>query len=176
MRERLKRNKFLGITGIVVFCALILVSGCAERKQDVPKDFQFSFVWGVYGDSAYDSQQHLLIKDQYAKNKSEYTTKLVLSEQQKQEIWDALHSLDWESYPKQYDPNPDLKSEPSLTLELRFSYGDVEKTVACRGIGYSYESSDKDGQKFLSACKFIQEMIMSTDEWNSLPEYETHFQ
>lgn len=167
------RCYFLSSLLIVV----ILLTGCSRdsAKSDMPEDFSFSYVWGANGNSSYDSTTGKLIKDRMANTEKKFETTLKLNKEELNEIWEQLSDIDISGYPTYYNPKPDVHSEPSMTIELRISYGDVQKLVACRNICYSYQSGDEKGQKFLSLCKMIEDMIIATDEWKELPEYENYY-
>jgi len=140
---------------------------------DVPTNLSFSLTWNTYGISSYDSATGKLVKTTDATNPEDYVTTLELDGTQLFEIWELLWDLDIETYPDEYDPQGgNLSSDPSMTLILTLRDGDKVKTVRAENIALSYESDDPKGQKFLDTCKGIRDILIATEEWKSLPEYE----
>lgn len=134
--------------------------------------FSFSLTWGCYGISAYDSKTGKLVKTTDAANPEDYVTTYQLTAEQKQKIYDLILNLNVVSYPDTYNPNKDMVSSPSMTLILSVNTDTVQKTITAADIAYTYASENRDGQNFLSVCKAIQDILTSTEEWKSLPEYE----
>lgn len=163
---------------LFLFLAVLTLSlpGCGASAE-MPEDFSFRLTWGVYGVSSYDSAAGRLVKTTDATHPEDYTAALQLTEDQLQQVWDAVSALDLDSYPDEYDPTPGIAAEPSETLILTVSYGAYEKTVSCQGVaGVSVLSkSAGEGRKFLAACKTIQELLTATDAWNALPDYEFYY-
>ncbi len=141
--------------------------------ENMPEDFSFSLTWGCYGISSYDSSTGKLVKTTDATHPEDYVTAYHLSEEEKMEIYECIRVLDPEEYPDTYDPQEGgLMSEPSMTLILSVYANGTEKTITAKDIAYSYNSKDKKGQAFLSACKSIMTILTETKEWKVLPEYE----
>ena len=135
-------------------------------------DFEFSLTWGTYGYSSYDSTTGELIKSKDATNQKDYTTTLNLTKQQYSAVWKLIENLDIESYPDEYNPHGKGVSTPYMVLILSVKTDEFEKTVTVKETILSYETKNKKGQKFLDTCKGIRDILMQTDEWKSLPEYE----
>lgn len=138
--------------------------------------FAFSLTWGCYGISSYDSTTGELVKTKEATNPEDYITYYYLNDAEKMRIYNLLMNLDVTSYPDIYNPQPDgVMSSPSMTLVLTVKTDTLNKTITASDIVMSYESQDSKGQKLLSACKSIQDILMATDEWKALPEYEIFY-
>lgn len=135
-------------------------------------NFEFSFTWGTYGYSSYDSASGTLIKSKDATNPKDYTTTLNLTKQQYSQVWELIENLDIESYPDEYNPHGNGISTPYMTLILSIKTDTFEKTITVKETILSYETKNKKGQKFLDTCKGIRDILTQTDEWQSLPEYE----
>lgn len=136
-------------------------------------NFSFSVTWGCYGISSYDSETGKLVKTTDATNPEEYITTYQLTEGQKQQIYNLVKDLNVTTYPDTYNPHPDgVASEPSMTLILSVNTDTVQKTIMAEKIAITFESENSQGQKFLSVCKAIRDILMETDEWKALPEYE----
>ena len=172
------------LTLLLLCLTLIFSAGC---RKDVPADdtlpdnFAFSLTFGCYGISYYDSSTGKLIKTTDATHPEDYITTAFLTDEQLSQIWTQRQKTDILSYPDIYDPNPGVKSSPSMTLVLYVSYTDtadgstVEKKIACENIAVSYSSADRDGQKFLTLCRTIENLLYETPEWKALPDYEYYY-
>ena len=134
------------------------------------ESFSFSLQWGGHGES-YDSKTGSLTKEvHYARE--DYAATYLLTEEQKQQIYDLLSELDVTSYPTAYDPQSGT-SFPSMSLILSVRTDTVQKTIAARDIAFwRFTSEDPKGQAFLSACKTIIDLLEQTEEWKALPEYD----
>ena len=166
-------------TIFILLFVLLIFTACSTKNEpvaDIPNDFTFSLTWGCNGESFYDSNTGKLIKTTNATNPDEYITTLLLNEIQKESVRNILSNLDFTKYPAQYNPNDKIESLPSMTLILTLQYGDTKKSITCKNIAISYESSIKDGQLFLTACSSLIDVITNTDEWKSLPEYEFFYE
>ncbi|MCH5198116.1 MAG: hypothetical protein J1E34_04330 [Oscillospiraceae bacterium] len=135
--------------------------------------FSFSLTWNCYGVSSYNSETGELIKTTDATHPEDYITTYFLTDEQKLEIYNLITDLNMASYPDKYDPHGDgLKSSPSMTLILTVKDHISEKTIAAEDIALTFESDNKAGQRFLSTCEAIQNILTSTDAWQALPDYE----
>ena len=147
-------------------------------REDIPepdlKDtFSFALTWNVNGDSTYDSKTGTLVKQKIATNLDEFTTTLVLTDEQRSEVYDILSQLDYSDYPTNENYNPGKgMSAPADTLILTVRIGGVTRTITAKNIAIQAEGKDKAGKAFLDACGAIKNMIYATPEWQSLPEYE----
>ena len=135
-----------------------------------PEPFSFSFTWGVYGISSYDSETGTLIKTRDVSNPEEYTATHVLSAWEKDYIFRLLMTLDAGSYPDEYDPGIGM-SIPCRNIVITVRIGELEKTIRASGIAIYGNSPYEEGQKFLDTCDAISRILTSTDEWISLPDF-----
>ena len=137
--------------------------------------FSFSLTWGVLGLSSYDSTTGKLVKTSDATNPDDYITTYILTDTQKEKIYNLISSLDIASYPDSYDPqNGTVHTDPSITLILSVKTDTMEKTVTAANIADIYEAESSEGQRFLQVCREILQILTATEEWQALPEYE-HF-
>ena len=170
--------KKIYVSFILPVCLLVLFGGCNKdsNNADIPDDFSFSLVWDCYGISSYDSESGKLVKTTDATHPEDYITELNLSEEQRNEVWKYLSTIDLANYPESYDPNEGIESSPSMTLILTVTSNGESKTITCKDIAMSFESSDKKAQQFLDGCIGIINLLTNTDEWNALPDYEFHYE
>ena len=182
------KKTFLFLSSILL--SLFLLSGCGivhdniflkERITANPSqeydldDFYFKLVWGTYGESSYDSRTGKLIKTTNATRPEDYVANCILSEEELSEIYELLIALKVEEYPDNYDPNPTLKSDPSITITLTVHTNEYEKTITAEDIALNYTASNKKGQRFLDTVKAISNILKATEEWQSLPDYEFYY-
>ncbi len=152
----------------------LLSEGEAEADNSFGSlsSFEFSLTWDCNGISSYDSETGRLIKTNDATVPSDYTTTYKLTDSQKRQIYSLILSLDVTSYPDKYDPNEALRTSPSMTLILSVKTDILQKTVSAENIALSYEADNARGQRFLSVCEEIKNILTETEEWKALPEYE----
>lgn len=134
--------------------------------------FSFSFRWGTYGQSFYDSRSGKLIKTKDSTHPEDYVTECFLSEKELQGIYDMIQYLDMKSYPDEYNPHGNAVSTPYMSLELSVRDGNFEKTVTVPETALSYDAKSEKGQRFLDVCRYIEDIICATNEWKALPDYE----
>ena len=162
---------------------LMLLSLCACSEKEgtdpvVPADFSFILRWGVYGTSFYDSESGELLKSSAEPEQEKYTATLILTEEQRRQAWEAVANLDWEAYVTEdgtYDPNPGMMSAPSLTVELIVEENGKLHRILCPNVAFASESPHKDGQALLTAVDALTDLLTSTPEWQSLPDYTVMF-
>lgn len=164
---------------VLTFTFVLSLTACqvSENKELKGKEeFSFSLTWGCYGISSYDSESGKLVKTTDATNPEDYVTHHTLSEKEMKQIYDLISDLKVSDYPEVYDPNEGLKSSPSMDLVLTVCMDGNVKTISAKNIAYEYESLSVKGQKFLSTCKEIQDILTSTEEWKALPDYEVYYE
>lgn len=167
----MKKTALLLAAVTVIF--MFTSCGSANSLPKEPSEFSFSLTWGCYGISSYDSATGKLVKTKDATHPEDYITTYQLSEEELEQIYELIRELDIESYPDEYDPHPNgLASDPSMTLILSVHTDELDKTVTAEDIAITYESKNIKGQRFLSVCKSIRDILIATDEWEALPEYE----
>ncbi|MBE6540895.1 MAG: hypothetical protein E7672_00385 [Ruminococcaceae bacterium] len=147
--------------------------GDAAKSSD---EFTFSLTWNTYGVSSYDSESGKLVKTTDATHPEDYVTTFFMTEEQLDSVSRIIRELDVESYPDEYNPNENAISRPPMTLILSVHTDTVDKTITAKNIAITYGAKDEKGQKFLSACKDIIDIIVSSDEWKSLPDYEVLYE
>lgn len=136
----------------------------------------FALTWGVYGISSYDSETGRLVKTCDATEPDDYVTFHPLSSEEAVEIFSILEALDVAAYPDEYQPSPDYASNPpeKLLLEVRTLSG--AKTVRVKECALYAPGADEKAQAFLDACHRIADLLMESQDWLALPEYEFFYQ
>lgn len=159
------------VCSVLLLLSLTLGLTACGGGNRVPEDFSFALTWN-HGVTSYDSATGVLVKESDATHPEDYTTEYHLTEKERQMVWHLFQQLNIQSYPDEYDPNPGKSSKPPASLILTVRTAAGEKTVRAEGIAGGYESDDDMGQKFLSTCRAIQELVCNTDAWRALPEFE----
>ena len=169
------KTRIIGILlGALFLCCL---TGCkSDTLPAEPEDFSFSLVWGTFGISSYDSKTGKLVKTSHATNPEEYITNYLLSEDEEQTIYDLIRKLDVSSYPDQYNPDPNLHSEPSMSIIFTVHTYTGDKTISAEDIAIGYDCENEKGQKFLTTVKAIKDILTGTEAWKALPDYEFYYE
>ena len=141
-------------------------------NKDPLDNFSFALTWNCYGISSYDSATGKLVKTTDTTHPNDYITYYQLTDEEKLNILRLIEDLGVNSYPDEYNPNVGQASRPSMTLILTVRINNTVKTIKAENIALSYSSNNKKGQDFLDTCKEIKDLLMSTDEWKALPDYE----
>ena len=170
----MKKTLSLVLVFIYVFCLVGCESTFLPKKM--PTDFSFSLTWGTHGTSSYDSKTGKLVKTAHATNPEDYIAYHELSNEEKDRIYEYIRTLNPDKYPDIYNPNEGMMDSTPMTLVLTVYANGSEKTIKAEGIVYSYNSNNLKGKKFLSTCEAITMMLILTEEWKSLPDYEFYYQ
>ena len=174
-------SKKLTTIFIVILTLISTTCGCtASKKTELPEDYSFSLIWGVNGISYYDSATGKLVKTNDATKPEDYITTHTLSEEEQKEIRELLSGLDLDSYPNEYDPynNPNsnkrVMTSPSQDIVLTVNLGEEIVEIKCIDIALSHGNYGYNGaaRDFLAVVERIEEILVTTDEWQALPEYE----
>ena len=145
--------------------------------ETMPEDFEFSLTWGCYGISSYNSKSGVLVKTTDATHPTDYVACYELSKEEKQQIYEIIRTLNPEDYPDVYDPQEgECMSEPSMTLVLTVKSNGTEKAISVKDIAYDFTAKNKKGQAFLTACDKIKTLLIETEEWKELPDYEFKYE
>ena len=133
-------------------------------------DFSFALTWNTYGISSYDSLTGELIKTDDAPNPEDFTATCYLSEKTMREIYEYFRTINFDAFPDVYEPCEGI-SEPHITLVLTVRYGENVKTITANYVSYDFVGKDGSATTFLNTCKFLQEILEGTDEWQAFPDY-----
>ncbi len=139
-------------------------------KQGVPEDFSFAIRWNCVENSSYDSLTGKLVKDRIADLATEYQP----TDADRAYCWELLQSLDWNSYPDEYEMACGF-SKPSACRILTVRVKGQEKTIRVVNLNDSYEPEDPKERSYLSVCNGLIDWVMGTEAWKALPPWKTHF-
>ena len=138
-------------------------------------DFSFSLTWGVFGISSYNSETGRLIKTDEAPNVEDFATTYFLTPQEKLTVYKTVRELNMSSYPDEYNPTFGIGSDPYQTLILSVEINATNMKITANEVALGNATSEK-GQRFMDACKTISNILMNTEEWKALPDYETLYE
>ena len=154
---------------------LAILDTVTVSEGSAKKD-SFALAWNTYGVSSYDSRSGKLVKTSDATNPAEYTAIYLLPDEKREEFVQKILAIDPESYPDEYDPDPNVASVPHDTIVLTLDTASGKKTIACKEVSIGAVGGDEKGRAFLSLCREISEFLMQTDAWKALPDYEFFYQ
>ena len=164
------KKHVIAIVALVLCTALGIGAAAAIDRNgpspEMPEDFSFALTWGVFGIRSYDSATGKLVKTSTERIETEYQ----LTEQERQQIWEWICRLKPETYPDEYDPNPDMGCDPSETLILTVRTAEGEKTITAYDTAYAESSGDAKGDLFLKTCRAIQHLLTDTEAWQAMPD------
>ncbi len=144
--------------------------------------YSFSLRFGTYGESFYDSESGKLVKTTNATNPSKYEARYYMSEEEFDTVLNMIWAMDISAYPSKYDPiNPPdaeekLASNPYETIVLTYRAGDYEKVITCEEVALGGGGYDEKARAFLELCDYIQSVVVNSDEWQDLPDYENYYE
>ena len=154
----------------------VAIMECFPARFALPADymavieFEFSLTWGTFGISSYDSKTGRLVKTDDVKNVEDFTTTYFLTPQEKLTVYKTLEGLEMCSYPDEYNPTEGIGSNPYQTLILSAKINNISKTITANQVALGNATSEK-GQRFMDACKTINNILINTEEWKALPDY-----
>ena len=174
---------FKRLFAVLLMGVVAITSGCSGMQTEIPEDYSFSLTWGVNGISSYDSSTGKLVKTSDATKPEDYVTTYKLTEEEQEEIKELLNDLDLKDYPNEYDPfnkpNSDKKvmTCPSQDIILMVNFGDeiVEINAIDIALADAESGYNRDARDFLKSVEKIIDILVATDEWKALPEYEFYY-
>ena len=159
-----------------------------SRKVIVPEDFSISLSWGIYGISSYDSRTGNLIKELnptglFGATKDDFKAKYYLSDDEKEKIYKLLLDIDFDSYPSDYRPYEEYWCLPMSLFRITVRYKGYEKAIYSEQFPgeilsrdyYQEIYTDKRSYNFIRLYDTLVEILTSTEEWKTMPQYDHTF-
>ena len=159
-----------------------------SRKVIVPEDFSISLSWGIYGISSYDSRTGNLIKELnptglFGASKDDFKAKYYLSDDEKEKIYKLLLDIDFDSYPSDYRPYEEYWCLPMSLFRITVRYKGYEKAIYSEQFPgeilsrdyYQKIYTDKRSYNFIRLYDTLVEILTSTEEWKTMPQYDHTF-
>ena len=136
--------------------------------EEMPEDFTFSVGWGVTG-CYYNSVTGELRKAWG----EEYTTTCIMSENELEAVYNIIREMKIDNFEEKFAPNDIQGADPWMTVSLSVHTGNFDKTVIAEKIGPSFGGGiTYRGKKYLETVNAIVDIIVATEEWKSLPEWD----
>ena len=112
-------------------------AGAAGLPEEMPDDFGFVAEWGVARMNSLDTFEGTFTKDLVTGSPRTATTKLVLTSDEKQALYQALRMLEPWSYPSRFEPpyadvtapGTEQMVTPALKYHLHLSVARMEKDI-----------------------------------------------
>ena len=171
----MKKALSLGLIALILLCDLCGCNASTSRPTETPPDCSFSVTWGTFGISSYDSQTGKLIKTTDATNPNDYVTTYHLSQKELDTVYQLIRDLDVAKYDDQFSPSDFNGSDPYLTLSLTVRTGKINKTVQAIEVADYRDANNAKAQKYLDTVKAIKDILIETDAWKALPDYEVFY-
>lgn len=137
-------------------------------------NFEFTLSWGTYGYSSYDSASGKLVKTTDASHPEDYVTTHQLSDEERRLCWQYLMNSNYRAFPLIYDPDPNMECEPPSEFALTVTNEGETKKVSCSDTARDKKTCEPGANDFFNSLQKIAELLMNTEEFQALPDYE-HF-
>lgn len=152
------------LTAILSIFVFVGCSSVSNLPEEIPKDFNFIFSYGVDAKNQIDTLKVKFTKDMVMD--PSVTTDLKLSDKEMESIYNEMREINILSYPDNYAPKTNTKQTPYCTYSLKVIYNGVEKNI------YWVDESASESSKAVKLRKLfnnIQQMIINKDEYKKLP-------
>lgn len=161
---------------VIVALAVLLLAVVGCGSSGIPEDFAFSVSSSTQGRVfEYHSEGNLLVKKNTTEGAEQYTAELVLSASEMKTAWDLLSLMQLENYPdapETYDPGTPNLSLSTTDLRLWVRYNGEEKMIFAENISTKGNPNTADGIAFMNATKTLLKIIMATDEYRAMPDWD----
>ena len=192
MKNWKKVYKIISVEFVIFVLAFIIFEliwfNRYSRKVIVPEDFSISLSWGIYGISSYDSRTGNLIKELnptglFGASKDDFKAKYYLSDDEKEKIYKLLLDIDFDSYPSDYRPYEEYLCFPMSLFRITVRYKGYEKAIYSEQFPgeilsrdyYQEIYTDKRSYNFIRLYDTLVEILTSTEEWKTMPQYDHTF-
>ena len=159
---------------LTLLISLLCICSCNNTSlpKEIPDDFSFKVIWGTYGISSYDSETGTLIKTSDATNPEDYITTYFLTDDELQKIYKLIYDLDIESYPDSLSDKSFSTANPYMNLKLEVKTENINKTINAFKVSDYNSGYNIKTKKYLNVIKSIRDILINTEEWKALPDYE----
>ena len=173
----IKKLLSLALAALMLVCLFVSCQG--SLPKEMPEDFSFSIRWGVFGESSYDSSTGKLVKARMSTEPEKYITTYFLSDEEKQAVYDIIKEMKFEKFNK-FGKFDFVFSDPHFRLSLTVKTADMDKTVVAENVAYkpsdlSSSANSLRGKRYLKGIEKITDILVSTEEWKALPDYEFQY-
>ncbi|TVX91522.1 hypothetical protein [Cohnella terricola] len=145
--------------GILFLFSIIFIIGCS--KDDYPKDFDFTFKYGVMTKNVLNTFNGEYTKDLAMDGLISINYQLSVND--KKRIFEFMKDIDLFNYPDEVEG---LNQLPSSGYEFEIQYNGKKKNIIWNG---EFNDELKD-QEFKELTRLIIGIIESSEDYRSLPE------
>ena len=168
-------KRIIAFTLTVIIISLSF-AGCVGKKlpKEMPEDFSFSITWGTFGISSYDSKTGRLVKTKDATVPDDYVTTYILTDDELKNIYNMIRDMEIEDY-GEFGAIDFGASDPYLTLSLTVEADGFYKTVTADEVSGYNDGNTPRAKRYLEVIRYIRDILINTDEWKALPDYEFYY-
>ncbi len=158
-------------------CGLVLFTACGNRMPEgVPQDFAVYYAMGIDNGqmNILDTYEGYIQKDLIRKGtaRADYTP----TDEEIVAIYDIITELELWTMPNNVRPDSEIV-QPTTYFEIRFTMdGNTYEILADSTINHSTwlneNITSEQAEAINTFCRFLHELMMDTDEYQSLPDSE----
>ena len=143
--------------------------------EQMPDDFGFIAEWGVARMNSLDTFQGTFTKDLVTGSPPSATTKLMLTSEERRELYQALRALEPWSYPSRFEPpyadvtSPGVEQvvTPALSYHLYLAGARMEKDIWWTDDNWS---TTADAEALRAWFRQVMDLVRSRPEYKAMPE------
>ena len=147
----------------------------SDHPLGIP-NYEFTLSWGAYGNHSYDSETGKLVKMKEATHPEDYETVHLLTEDERVRCWQYLMNSNYTAFPEGFDPDKNVASEPPSAISLSVTCEGETKKVSCSDSAYFIETAEPGVPEFFENIGEITQLLMETEEFRALPDYEFYYE
>ena len=125
---------------------------------------------------SYDSETGKLVKMKEATHPEDYETVHLLTEDERVRCWQYLMNSNYTAFPEGFDPDKNVASEPPSAISLSVTCEGETKKVSCSDSAYFIETAEPGVPEFFENIGEITQLLMETEEFRALPDYEFYYE
>ncbi|MCR2806646.1 hypothetical protein [Paenibacillus soyae] len=160
-----KRTIMSLVLALIVMLLMLLITGC--NTGEAKREFDFILSYGVLNKNIINTTNNSFTKDLVLDGV--VTTELILTEEEKQEIYVKMKDINLFQYPEEVE-GMNILPQSGFKFEI---YMDGEsKTINWKG---AISESERD-KEFRSLIEMIKEKIAAKEAYKSLPEAHGYYE
>jgi len=157
-------KKMSALLLLIIFSILAGCSSSSKLPDEMPKDFNFIFSYGVNAKNQLNTLKGQFTKDMVLE--PSVTTNLKLSDEEMKSIYKEMIKINILSYPDKFEPKSNMYQTPFYTYSLKIIYNSMEKNIFWEDENASKAS---EAVKLRKLFDNIVQLIISKDEYKKLP-------
>lgn len=154
---------------LILIITIAFIFKPKEDEKPMPEDFEFEFTYGVEGFFYFSSKENVISNGYFTSENKRQTTELVLSDDQKNEIWSIIQKYKLLNYKEDYTPKT-YQTVPTRKIQLKMSFDGKEHNLKPNRLGLEdAPNTSKEDENYLEGMEKIFEILTETKEFKSLP-------